>query len=61
MALGSTQALTEMSTGIFLGVKVRQARKADNLTAICKPIDCLENMGASTCHNPMGHHSLLQG
>jgi hypothetical protein len=39
MALGSTQPLTEMSTGIFLGVKGGlPARKADNLTAICEPI-----------------------
>jgi hypothetical protein len=37
MALGSTQPLTEISTGIFLGVKVgRPACKADNLTAICE-------------------------
>jgi hypothetical protein len=33
------------------------ARKADNLTAIC---DCLENVGASTSHNPTGLHGLLQ-
>jgi hypothetical protein len=38
MALGSTQPLTEMSTGIFLGGKGRPARKTDNLTAICEPI-----------------------
>jgi hypothetical protein len=39
MALGSTQALTEMSTGIFLRVKSgRPARKAGNLTAICEAI-----------------------
>jgi hypothetical protein len=38
MALGSTQTLTEMSTGIFLGVKGRPARKADNLTAIYESI-----------------------
>jgi hypothetical protein len=38
MALGSTQPLTEMSTGNLPGGKGRQARKADNLTAICKPI-----------------------
>jgi hypothetical protein len=33
MTLVSTQPLTE----IFLGVKVRPVRKADNLTAICEP------------------------
>jgi hypothetical protein len=37
-ALGSTRPITETSTGIFLGDKGRPARKADNLTAICKPI-----------------------
>jgi hypothetical protein len=44
-----------------MGVKGRwRARKADNLTTICEP-DCLENVGASTSHNPMGLHGLLQG
>jgi hypothetical protein len=38
MALGSTQPLTEMSTRNLPGSKGRPARKADNLTAICKPI-----------------------
>jgi hypothetical protein len=38
MALRSTQPLTEMSTWIFLGGKLRPPpRKADNLTAICEP------------------------
>jgi hypothetical protein len=37
MALGSTQPLTELRPGIFLGTKGRPARKADNLTAICEP------------------------
>jgi hypothetical protein len=32
MALGSTQPLTEMST------RMRPARRADNLIAICEPI-----------------------
>jgi hypothetical protein len=41
-ALGSTQPLTEMSTGnikklMFLGTKVRLVRGADNLTAIYEP------------------------
>jgi hypothetical protein len=56
MALGSTQPLIEMSTRNLPGVKLRLERKADNLTAIC-----VENMGASTSHNPMGLHDLLQG
>jgi hypothetical protein len=38
MALGSTQPLTEMSTRNLPGGKVRPAREADNLTAICEPI-----------------------
>jgi hypothetical protein len=38
MALGSTQPLTEMSIrNLPGGSKGRQARKADNLTAICEP------------------------
>jgi hypothetical protein len=38
MALGLTQALTEMSTRNIPGGNVRPAPKADNLTAICEPI-----------------------
>jgi hypothetical protein len=38
MALGLTQPLTEMSTRNLPGGKGRQARKADNLAAICEPI-----------------------
>jgi hypothetical protein len=53
MSLGSTQPLTEMSTRNFPGGKGRPARKFDNLTAICEA-------GASTSHNPMGLHDLLQ-
>jgi hypothetical protein len=60
MALRSTQPLTEMSTRNLPRDKGRPARKDDNLTAICEP-DCLENVGASTSHNPMGLHGLLQG
>jgi hypothetical protein len=60
MALGSTQLLTEMSTRNLPGGKGRPARKADNLTAICEPI-VIEDMGASTFHNPMGLYDLLQG
>jgi hypothetical protein len=37
MALESTQPLTEMSTRNIPGGKKRQARRADNLAAICKP------------------------
>jgi hypothetical protein len=38
MAVGSTQPLTEMSTRNLPGGKMRPARKADNLTAICESI-----------------------
>jgi hypothetical protein len=39
MALGSTQALTEMITSnLREGEEGRPARKVDKLTAICKPI-----------------------
>jgi hypothetical protein len=51
MALGSTQPLREMSIMNLPGDKRRSARKAD----------CLENVGASTSHNPMGLQGLLQG
>jgi hypothetical protein len=58
MVLGSTQPVTEMSTSnivrIFLGVKGWQP---------CRYLraNCLENVGTSTSHNPMGLHCLLQG
>jgi hypothetical protein len=58
MALGSTQPLTEMSTRNFPGSKRLPARNADKLRYLCA--DCLENVGASTSHNPMGLHGLLQ-
>jgi hypothetical protein len=38
MALGSTQPLTEISIRNIPGAKRWQARKADNLTAICESI-----------------------
>jgi hypothetical protein len=37
VALGLTQPLTEVSTGIFLKGKEQPERGADNLTAICEP------------------------
>jgi hypothetical protein len=37
MALGSTQALTKMSTRNLRGGKKRPARKADNFTTIYEP------------------------
>jgi hypothetical protein len=39
--------------------KERPAHKAENLTAIWA--DYLENVEASTSHNPMGLHGLLKG
>jgi hypothetical protein len=39
-----------------LGGKGRPSLKSDNLTSIC-----LEKVGASTSHNPMDIHDLLQG
>jgi hypothetical protein len=59
MTLGSTQPLIEISTRNLPWGKGRPARKAD-IIPICEP-DCLENVGASTSHNPMGLHGLLQG
>jgi hypothetical protein len=38
MDLGSTQALTEMSTKNIAGGKGQPARKEDSNTAICEPI-----------------------
>jgi hypothetical protein len=38
MALRSTQSLTEMSTSNLPGSKGLEARKPDNLTAICEPV-----------------------
>jgi hypothetical protein len=38
MALGSTQLLTDTSTRNLRGGEGRPARKAGNLTAICRPI-----------------------
>jgi hypothetical protein len=58
MALGSTQLLA-VSTKRFPGGKERQARKANNLTAVCESI-VHTNVGASTSHKLMGLHGLLQ-
>jgi hypothetical protein len=60
MALGSTQPRTEMSTRNLHGGEGRPARKADNLAAMCEPIVKIKG-GASTSHNSMGLHGLLQG
>jgi hypothetical protein len=39
MALGSFQSLTEMSTKNLPEGKGRPARKTDNITAICDPVE----------------------
>jgi hypothetical protein len=61
MALGSTQPLTEMSIRNLPGGKGLLA-----CTYSWQPYrhlwaDYLENVGASTSHNPMGLHGLSQG
>jgi hypothetical protein len=59
MVLKSTEPVTETRTKNLRGGKGRPARKAGNIS-ICEPI-FLENVGASTSHNPMDLHGLLQG
>jgi hypothetical protein len=61
MALGSTQPLTEMSTtnppgGIKGGRRVRLTTLPPSVSRLSR-----ENVGASTSHNPMDLHGLLQG
>jgi hypothetical protein len=60
MALGSTQPLTEMSTRNLPRGKGRPAHKPEK-TSPPYGADCLEIVGASMSHNPMGLHGLLQG
>jgi hypothetical protein len=52
MVLGLTQPLSEMSVRYPFGGKVRLVR----LRA-----DCLDNVGSSTFHNPIGLQGLLRG
>jgi hypothetical protein len=56
MALGLTQPLIETSTRNLPEGKGQPVRRADNLTA-----DCLDSVGSSTPHNPIGLNGLLQG
>jgi hypothetical protein len=62
-ALGFTQPLAEVSTRnrkiMSLWSRARPVRKADNITALC--LDCLDNVGSLTSHNPRGLHGLLWG
>jgi hypothetical protein len=46
---------------MFLGMKGRRVRRADNLTTICESTDCLDNVGSLTSHNPIGFQGLLRG
>jgi hypothetical protein len=58
MALGSTQPLTEMSTGIFLGVI---SGRCVRLTTLPPSVNRMsENMGASTSRKPKGLHGLYR-
>jgi hypothetical protein len=61
MALGSTQPLTEMSTRNLPG-GVKGSRHV-RLTTSPPSVGRLsrQNVGASTSHNPMGLHGMLQG
>jgi hypothetical protein len=61
MTLVSTQPLTEITTRNLPETIGQPVPKADNLTGIYIWADCLENVGASTSHNPIGLHGLLQG
>jgi hypothetical protein len=45
---------------MFLGSKVRRVRRSDDRTAICV-VDCLDNVGSLTSHNPIGLQGLLRG
>jgi hypothetical protein len=47
------------SRKMFLGSRARPTRKADILADICWA-NCLDNVGSSTSHNPIGLHGLLQ-
>jgi hypothetical protein len=60
VALGSTQRLTEMSTRNLPGGRRPAGTWGWQLHRHLWA-DCLENVGASTSHNTMGLHGLLQG
>jgi hypothetical protein len=61
MALGSTQPLTEMSTRNLPGGKGRPIGTLRLTSPPSLSRFSRENVAASTSHNPMGFHDLLQG
>jgi hypothetical protein len=70
MALGSIQPLTEMSTrdlpgvgwgGVGWGGEVKGGRRVSLTLPPSVSRLCRENVGASTSHDPMGLHGLIQG
>jgi hypothetical protein len=61
MALGSTRLLTDMNARNLPGGKGRAAGAYSWQPHRHLLADCLENVGASTSHNLMGLHGLLQG
>jgi hypothetical protein len=62
MSLGSTKYLTDMSIRNLPGGGVKGGRRV-RLTTLPPSVSRLstESVGASTSHNPMGLHDLLQG
>jgi hypothetical protein len=60
MALESTQPLTELSTRNLPERKGPPADAHGGQPHRHVRADCLENMAASTSHNAMGLHGLLQ-
>jgi hypothetical protein len=60
MALGSTQPLTEMNTKNLHGGKGGRRLRLTTLPPSASRLST-EKVGASTSHNPMGLHGLLQG
>jgi hypothetical protein len=60
MAVGSTQLLTEISTKNLSEGKGRPARKTETSPPSVNRVS-RENVEASTSHNTIGLHGMLQG
>ena len=58
MALGSTQPLTEMSTGVFPRGK---GDRCVRLTTYHHPVPLSRNLGTLTSWNPLGHSRPVMG